>query len=36
MKSLKERSWNPKYDFGHKSKTKTPNRGADIQIENAG
>jgi len=33
MELFKERSWNPKYDFGHKSKIKTPNRGGEIQIE---
>jgi hypothetical protein len=33
MNSFQERSWNPKYDFGYKSKRKTPNRKTGIQIE---
>jgi hypothetical protein len=33
MNSFEERSWKPKYDFGRKSKRKTPNREAEIQIE---
>ena len=33
MNSFKERSWNPKYDFGHKSKRKAPDREAEVQIE---
>jgi hypothetical protein len=33
MNSFEERSWNPKYDFGYKSKRKPPNRQTEIQIE---
>jgi hypothetical protein len=33
MNSFKERSWNPKYELGHQSKRKTPNKEAETQKE---